>query len=190
MPVWCLIWSWDSCRERYHGVLVLWSFIEFIQVRAWGSVSKLNSQDQPGPRPVRPQRHWSGQKTTGWNRDFSPSHLLLCTWVWATTDGLNLVHLWSDLASPKPLNQVLFLLFDLLTLVQCQACLLNLSQYSLQMTQVLLPDVAEDDHIIQVGSTSVFTPLQDPVHQSWEGGGCSIDAKGHHSKLKEADRCP
>lgn len=117
-------------------------------------------------------------------------HLLLCTWVWAATDGLNLVHLWSDLASPKPLNQVLFLLFDLLTLVQCQACLLNLSQYSLQMTQVLLPDVAEDDHIIQVGSTSVFTPLQDPVHQSWEGGGCSIDAKGHHSKLKEADRCP
>lgn len=57
------------------------------------------------------------------------------------------------------------------------------------MMQVLLPDAAEDDHVILVGSTAVLTPLQDPVHQSQEGCGCSTEAKGHHSKLEVADRC-
>lgn len=56
-------------------------------------------------------------------------HLLLCTWAWAATDGFDLVHQWLDLASSKPITQVLHLLFHPLTLgrIQFQACLLDLS---------------------------------------------------------------
>lgn len=100
-------------------------------------------------------------------------HLILCLWAWAATDGLDRVHLWFNLASSKPITQVLPLLFDLLTLgrIQCQADLLDLSWNLLQIIQLPLPDGAEDDHIIQVGSTAVLTPLQDLVHQSREGRG-------------------
>lgn len=55
-------------------------------------------------------------------------------------DGLNLVHLWSDLSSSKPVPQVLHLLLGPLTLgwIQRQACLLDLAQDSLLMMPVLL----------------------------------------------------
>lgn len=56
------------------------------------------------------------------------------------------------------------------------------------MTQVLLPGVTEDAHVIQVGSTAVLSPLQDAAHQSLESGRFSIIAKRHYHELEEAGR--
>lgn len=83
-------------------------------------------------------------------------HLLLGAWVLGITNG-----------------------FDL----EGQASLLDAGQDLSQMLEMVLPGMAEDDHIIKVSSTEGFEPCENSIHQPLECRRRFMQSKRHYCEL-------
>lgn len=54
---------------------------------------------------------------------------------------------------------------------------------------MLLPGLAEDDNIIQVGSCKLWHPSQDLIHQPLERSWCPLETEWYHLELELAIGC-
>lgn len=80
-------------------------------------------------------------------------------------DGHQLVNLRLDLTSAQVVTQILCLTSCpvAVLLIQTQASIVYLAKDLLQMTEVIVPRVAVNDHVIKICSTAVLTTLKDTV---------------------------